>query len=46
MSASDALARLRDATAIPYLRNAIAAEQDEVVHAQLENALQRLQQKK
>jgi HEAT repeat protein len=46
MSASDALARLRDATAIPYLRSAIAAEQDEVVRAQMETALQWLQRKK
>jgi HEAT repeat protein len=46
LSASDALARLGDATSIPYLRNAIASEQDEVVREQLEDALRRLQKKK
>jgi HEAT repeat protein len=45
LSASDALARLGYASAIPYLHDAIGAEQDEVVREQLEDALRRLQQK-
>ncbi len=43
MSAGNALAELRDSSAIPYLQNAITAESDEVVRESLENALQRLQ---
>jgi HEAT repeat protein len=43
MSAGNALAELRDSSAIPYLQNAITAESDEVGRESLENALQRLQ---
>lgn len=46
ISAADAFANLGDATAIPYLKNAISTEPDETVRGMIENALQQLQPKK
>jgi HEAT repeat protein len=44
ISASDALVRLGNASALPYLQEAVSVEQDEVVRNALEDALKRLQQ--
>ena len=46
ISASDALVRLGDASAVPYLQQAVSLEQDDVVRNALEDALKRLQQQK
>jgi HEAT repeat protein len=46
ISASDALVRLGDASAVPYLQKAATVEQDDVVRNAMENALKRLQQRK
>jgi HEAT repeat protein len=46
ISAGDALARLGDIAAVPYLNDAAARDPDEMVRTQLESAMQRLQLKK
>lgn len=46
ISASDALVRLGDASAVPHLQQAVRVEQDYVVRDALEDALKRLQQQK
>ena len=46
ISASDALVRLGDASAVPHLQQAVSVEQDSVVRDALEGALKRLQQQK
>jgi HEAT repeat protein len=46
MDASSALAALGDASVIPYLERAVASEQDEVVHSQMQANIRALQQKK
>jgi HEAT repeat protein len=44
-SASDALGRLGNPSAIPYLESAIAKEQEETIRSQLQADLQTLRQK-